>query len=511
MKKILSTFLFCLASTLSLNALANECIKISNQYVGKWKFQYGEKIETIEFIKDSPLILLDNQAKQLNMCVFFPTLNRASFSFKEDMFSYYNLELNKTGNQLIRLGTKSTLLVKVVDEAVEDKPIDTVVSVNSDNSVPAFTSFGWESIVAYDGHIFPSWLVSMATIKSDGISAVEKNLPKNVEFMGDILGMYGVGIKNIKENTNIKIEIDLGPMASLTVYEAVLAKAGTVYVIKPKVNYDYQFLISMKQPTPLNAKFTLYVDGERKGESIKTLTIHSINDAPTASINKTDGSINLNPMIFAAYVNENNPTIDVILREALDTGEISSFIGYQRTAQEVHMQVYAIWNALQRRGIKYSSITTPTAVSKDIHSQYVRFFNDSLSSSQANCVDGTVLFASILRRVGINPKLVLVPGHMFLAYDLDKNGQQVAFLETTMIGNVDLGANVKTLDDKLSKALRMRSVKNTNSYNSFINATNEGRRQAVSHWPKIKAGNDLAYMMIDIEVARAAGIAPINH
>lgn len=482
MNKILSAFLFCLSATFSFSILASECTKISNNYVGKWKFQYGEKIETIEFIKDSPLVLLDNQAKQLSVCVFLPYFKRASFSFKDDLFSNYSLELSPTGTQLIRRGTKNTLLVKVVDEAVEDNPIESVVA---GNSATAFDTFGWESKVAYNGHIFPSWLVSMATVKRDGIPDVSKNLPKNVEFMGDILGMYAVGIKNVKENTNVKIELDLGQMASLTVYEAVLAKAGTVYLIKPKVNYDYQYLMAMKQPTPLNAKFTLYVDGERKGESIETLTIHSINDAPIASVNKAEGTTNLNPMIFAAYVNENNPTIDVILREALDTGEISRFIGYQGTAQDVQLQVYAIWNALQRRGIKYSSITTPTAVSNEVFSQYVRFFNDSLSSSQANCVDGSVLFASILRRIGINAKLVLMPGHMFLAYDLDANGKQIAFLETTAIGNMDLGANVKTLDDKLSKALRMRSAKNTNSYNSFIYATNEGRRKAVSIWPKL--------------------------
>lgn len=47
----------------------------------------------------------------------------------------------------------------------------------------------------------------------------------------------------------------------------------------------------------------------------------------------------------------------------------------------------------------------------------------SLAMSQANCVDGRVLFASILRKIDIAPALVLIPGHMFLAFQLDQEGE----------------------------------------------------------------------------------------
>ncbi len=34
-------------------------------------------------------------------------------------------------------------------------------------------------------------------------------------------------------------------------------------------------------------------------------------------------------------------------------------------------------------------------------------------------MDGTVLLAAILRKIGLRPCLVHVPGHMFLAVDID--------------------------------------------------------------------------------------------
>ncbi|MFZ8431498.1 hypothetical protein ACO1MU_14375, partial [Staphylococcus aureus] len=68
-----------------------------------------------------------------------------------------------------------------------------------------------------------------------------------------------------------------------------------------------------------------------------------------------------------------------------------------------------------------------------VSSQHVRFIDDSVRVRQANCIDGTVLFASILRKIGIDPLIVLVPGHAFLGFYLDGQRRQIAFLETTMM------------------------------------------------------------------------------
>src|SRR5262249_43106392 len=104
--------------------------------------------------------------------------------------------------------------------------------------------------------------------------------------------------------------------------------------------------------------------------------------------------------------------------------------------EEVYRQVYALWHALSKRDVRYSSITTSAAESETVGSQHVRLLEESINNGQANCVDGSVLMASLLRKIGVEPMLVMVPGHCFLPFWLDAEGKELAALETTLIGSV---------------------------------------------------------------------------
>ena len=116
----------------------------------------------------------------------------------------------------------------------------------------------------------------------------------------------------------------------------------------------------------------------------------------------------------------------------------TAFLGYQGGAEVVDRQVYALWNVLQKRKFRYSSVSNTSLSSNVVFSQRVRTFDDALESSQINCVDGSVLFASLLRAINIEPILVRTPGHMFVGYYTDSSHKDMNFLETTMIGDVDL-------------------------------------------------------------------------
>ena len=56
-----------------------------------------------------------------------------------------------------------------------------------------------------------------------------------------------------------------------------------------------------------------------------------------------------------------------------------------------------------------------------VYTQRVRTLDDALESSQINCVDGSVLLASLMKAININPILVRIPGHMFVGYYTDKS------------------------------------------------------------------------------------------
>ena len=175
------------------------------------------------------------------------------------------------------------------------------------------------------------------------------------------------------------------------------------------------------------------VNGKSWGQRVRTFSVRSINECllgyykPLHNGKRRYVSTRL---FYAAYVNEENPLIDKRI--------VRRFVGYQGSEQMVDKQVYALWYVLQKRAFRYSSVSYSSLSSNVVYSQRVRTFEDALSSSQINCVDGSVLFASLLRAINITPVLVQMPGHMFVGYYTDSAKKHLTFLETTMIGDVDL-------------------------------------------------------------------------
>jgi hypothetical protein len=217
-----------------------------------------------------------------------------------------------------------------------------------------------------------------------------------------------------------------------------------------------------------------------KVEKLVNVNLRSINDCMT----RYDGK-NYH-YLFASYINEDHPEIDKILKQMLDTKMIDAVQGYQWGPAFVDMQVAALWRVLHDRGFQYSSITNNSGYndSKGLYSQTVRTLDNSLKTSQANCVDGTVVFASVLKRMGIKPVMVTVPGHCFLGYYANDTGtslSSIRFLETTLMSDnifiKDPKSAIQKYNDLLSKLIP-KDVKLTDLnkayYLEFFNARVEG-------------------------------------
>lgn len=52
---------------------------------------------------------------------------------------------------------------------------------------------------------------------------------------------------------------------------------------------------------------------------------------------------------------------------------------------------------------------------------------------QAYCLDGALLFASLLENIQMEPLIVLIPGHAFVGWRVWRGSAEYEFLETTMI------------------------------------------------------------------------------
>jgi len=229
-----------------------------------------------------------------------------------------------------------------------------------------------------------------------------------------------------------------------------------------------------------------------------------LGDCPLA-VKHTDGTIRPMYWMAAAYVDENNPIVDKVLQRALQLKLVPAFTGYQGNAQSVYRQMFAVWNVLQRQGIKYSDITTPSVGSSAVLSQHIRSITDSITNTQANCVDGSVLFASIYRKIGLRPVLILIPGHCYIGVRLTPQTSQVYIIETTRIGAVDL----KKLGLERGLQAVLSGRQNNLSQTSFDNACMIGLKEFNTAIPHLQA-HETGYYLIGIEQARSMGIQPLQ-
>jgi hypothetical protein len=290
----------------------------------------------------------------------------------------------------------------------------------------------WERRVVLDD-IFPSMIVANAARKS------ASKPPAN--YRGDPYGSVGIVIRTTEPDSKVVVSIKLGSLAEPGNAKYDLPTPGE-YRIYPHVHWDFEKLSSMVQPMPVTFTVAVTLNGQSLGQRSGAVRVRSINDVPYA-VKNSKGEQNLWWM-FAAYVNEEHPWIDVLLQDALRTGIVKNFVGYQGTEQDVQRQVAAIYAALHKRGIVYSSITTNSAASERVLSQHVRFVSESVKYTQANCIDGVVLMASILRKIGLDPLIIIGPGHAMLGYYNGPNHSRgVTVVETTAIGTQPFSIAVK--------------------------------------------------------------------
>ena len=171
-------------------------------------------------------------------------------------------------------------------------------------------------------------------------------------------------------------------------------------------------------------------------------------------------------MGFAACVDEDHPWIDEIIAEINNDPSLKAanvvLAGVGGSSLEAQLEsIYLVWRYLARRGIRYSNVT-----GTNNEHQGVQLFHDAYQDKVANCVDGSVMLASIYGRLGLPCSLVLVPGHCFLQVLV---GDDRVYVETTQLG--------KTIDFQPPEELLQsfhESLRGDPELRSFLKALKEG-------------------------------------
>src|SRR5262249_5247817 len=126
----------------------------------------------------------------------------------------------------------------------------------------------------------------------------------------------------------------------------------------------------------------------------------------------------------------------------------------------VERQVRALYRALQDIKIMYVNTVICFGAGGGENMQRIRLPRESITTRGANCVDGTGLFAIVLQAASLNAALFLVPGHAFLAWQTQREGEW-DYLETTVIGTKQfedaqhVGRQLASRNKDLSETTRM--------------------------------------------------------
>jgi hypothetical protein len=147
---------------------------------------------------------------------------------------------------------------------------------------------------------------------------------------------------------------------------------------------------------------------------------------------------------FGAWVTPNAPKVLAVLRKAADHAKAlgGGIVGYQAGEEGTLKQARAIFEALKDESLTYVNTTFATGGSGTHTLQRVRLPRESLDSRSANCIDGAVLFASLLEASSLLAGIVIIPRHAFVAWKPTRYPalDDWEYLETTMISTSDFEA-----------------------------------------------------------------------
>lgn len=212
--------------------------------------------------------------------------------------------------------------------------------------LPAIAQESYTPLPGWDRQLFPSYLVATATVRLPPEDEVNDEEDSETKVLGDRQGVLGVELISPGADNTVTVTVEANAILEESNFEGTLDEEGVTYRIFPTIRYKYDVLAKNKQSMPVEVTFNVTVGDEELDEQTVMLTLRSVNDCPFA-VTGADGEVTDISFMFAAYVNEQHPFVDKLLREALDQGVVDSFTGYQSgDVGEVYRQVYALWNAL---------------------------------------------------------------------------------------------------------------------------------------------------------------------
>jgi hypothetical protein len=299
-------------------------------------------------------------------------------------------------------------------------------------------------------------------------------------------GLLRVRLQGGAEPRKVRVTLSTEGLLAPTVIETTLQNE---LVLRPRLDWDVDVLKGWRNTRRQALHVLVETEGASPVMQQAKLAIHPLDEA-LYFVREGEARIDLG-WTFAAWVDPQHPVIDEVLALAGIDPDAPPRVNPDRAT--LLLQVRAIWEALEKRGLRYADEGAGISQGPSIYSQRVRLLSDSWNDRVANCLDGSVLIASALERLGISSLIVLVPGHAFVGFRLGKGERDAEFLETTLLGQTE----------------RIASRQVNIASSGFEAARVAGRTSYQRAAKKLDGRHGPNYAIIDISTARSYGIMPL--
>ena len=185
--------------------------------------------------------------------------------------------------------------------------------------------------------------------------------------------------------------------------------------------------------------------------------------------------------LVVAMVTPTDPGVEELIRAGANydpNGAMTSnYDSLNDESGSVWQRLADIWQA-ETDDYSLTYIGTTDSFASD-SSQRIRLPGEVLDQASGNCIELTLLYASVVEALGMQPAIIMVPGHAYVAIRVDPQNDNYYFIETTMIGQATF---------------------------------KQAESTAVGEWQKAQphlAAGEADYGWVDVATARKDGIIPI--
>ena len=150
---------------------------------------------------------------------------------------------------------------------------------------------------------------------------------------------------------------------------------------------------------------------------------------------------------IASWVTPHAAEVESVLARAKNYTPDHRLPGYENwksaseQEEETYIEARAIFTALKRMGLSYVKSSSTLGDHRNV-SERVRMPRISLDESSANCIDAVVMYASLFENLGMEPTVVIVPGHAYVGVRVAEGSPRFLFLDAALTGRSTFDAAV---------------------------------------------------------------------